>query len=77
MTKNLQFPPGWSQDHQEYQGGADYDIDNEVDQEDKQPDSGARGVPLELLIVREHVAPRHVPHAARVVAVATENIKLH
>ena len=77
ITKNLKFSPGWSQDHQEYQGSADYDIDNEVDQEDKQPDGGSWGVPLELLVVREHVAPGHVPHAARVVVVATENIKLH
>ena len=73
----MYFSPCWSQDHQEDQGSADDDINNKVDQEDKQPDGGARGVPLELLVVWEHVAPGHVPHAARVVCVAAGNVRVN
>ena len=59
------------EDHEKDEGGADDDVDDEVDDEHEEPHGGAGGVPLELLVVREHVAPRHVPHRGRVVAVAS------
>ena len=60
-----------SEDHEKDEGGADDDVDDEVDDEHEEPHGGAGGVPLELLVVGKHVAPRHVPHRGRVVAVAS------
>ena len=62
------------EDHEKDEGGADDDVDDEVDHKHEEPHGGAGGVPLELLVVGEHGTSTQVSHRRRIASTVSAKI---